>query len=328
MHALVYEGVRNVAYRAWSVPELQPGEVLVQIEATGICGSDLHAFLGHDLRRSAGAVLGHEAVGKIVSGSDTGLRVVIFPSIHCGECVECLSDRLHYCLNRQQIGVHRQGTFADYIAVPSANLIAIDGRLSAAAAAVVEPLAVAVRAARTAVRLSAGRIEGGRALVIGGGAIGLLSALLLQNLFAARTTVCEISGGRRETCRSAGMADVLDPAAIATAGAFEVVLDAVGTAESRRSAQKAVARGGVVVHVGLAEPLDGIDFQQLTRDEVTLAGSIRASRDDFMEAISVLSAGNIGALDWVETRKLRDGPGAFGDLEQGIVRAAKVVLLP
>ncbi len=328
MHALIYEGPRNFVHRTLAEPVPPPDELLVRIDAAGICGSDIHAYAGHDPRRIPGGILGHEAVGRIVSGVDAGMRVVIFPSIHCGVCKECRAHSFHHCLSRQQIGLHRQGAFAEYTVVPRGNLIEIDSRLSDAAAAIVEPLAVAIRAVGKATVLSRERLDGGHALVVGGGSIGLLSALLLQRISGLRVTLCDTHSARRQTCRAAGIGQVLEPASVPSAGSFDLIVDAVGSAASRCLSQAEIARGGVIVHVGLREPLDGIDFQRLTRDEVTVAGSIRASQAEFREAIELLSSGAIGSLDWIEQRPLSEGPDAFNDLAEGRVRAAKVVLIP
>ena len=102
----------------------------------------------------------------------------------------------------------------------------------------------------------------------------------------------------------------------------------MGTAATRSMALDAVAPGGLIVHVGLGEGEGGIDFLRLTREEVTVAGAIRATRDDFIAALALLAAGTLGPTRWVERRPLADGPQAFSQLAQGAVPAAKVVLVP
>lgn len=328
MHALIYEGPRKVVHKAVAQPVPLPDESLVRIDAAGICGSDIHVYSGHDTRRNPGAVLGHEGVGHIASGIDKGTRVVVFPSIHCGVCKECRERSSHHCLSRQQIGLHRQGMFAEYAVIPRKNLIEIDSRLSDAAAAVVEPLAVAIRAVGKATSLQRESLNYGHALIVGGGSIGLLSALLLQRRSGMRVTLCDTHSARRMTCHAAGVGQVLAAADVPGAGPFDLIVDAVGSAASRRLSQAEIARSGMIIHVGLREPFDGVDFQRLTREEVTVAGSIRASQTEFQEAIELLSSGAIGSLDWIEQRPLSEGPDAFNDLAEGRVRAAKVVLIP
>jgi threonine dehydrogenase-like Zn-dependent dehydrogenase len=309
-------------------PDLGPDDVLLKIDAAGVCGSDLHAFLGRDMRRKPGSVLGHEAVGRILDGAEADRRVVLIPSIACGKCVECGAARAHLCRNRQQVGVHRQGTLADLIAVPRANLVDVPAGLGTPDAVLAEPLAVAVHTVDRATRLSAVPVGEASVLVIGGGAIGLLCALVLKSRPCARMTISELVDARRETCRRAGIDAALAPELAVAAGPFDIVIDAVGIAQTRCTALDAVVPGGLIVHVGLGDGEGGIDFLRLTREEITVTGAVRASRSDFKDALALLAAGTLGRLNWVDRRPLADGPQAFSQLAHGAVGAAKLVLIP
>lgn len=328
MKALIYEGPGRMVYGTFRAPELGPGDVLLKVDVVGICGSDLHAFLGHDSRRKSGTVLGHEAVGHVADGPEAGRRVVLVPSIACGECAQCRAARVHLCRNQQQVGVHRQGAFAEFIAVPRTNLVDVPDELDSGDAALAEPLAVAIHTVDRATRLSAIPPDQASVLVIGGGAIGLLCALVLKSRSCPRVAISELVDARRETCRRAGIEAALAPENAVVAGPFDIVIDAVGVAPTRRAALDAVAPGGLIVHVGLGDAADGIDFLRLTREEVTVAGTVRARRDDFTAAAALLASGALGRLDWVDRRPLADGPQVFSQLAQGVVQAAKVVLVP
>ena len=102
MRALVYTEPRSLTYRDEPAPRLPDGECLVRVEAVGICGSDMHAFLGHDERRPAPLILGHEAAGVVVEGPGTGTRVTVNPLATCGQCRACKAGRNNLCPERQK----------------------------------------------------------------------------------------------------------------------------------------------------------------------------------------------------------------------------------
>lgn len=178
MQALVYVANEQMAFREEAEAEvLNPDETLVEIEAVGICGSDMHAYLGHDPRRVPPLILGHEAAGKVIEGDLSGKRVVINPLITCGRCAHCLDGRQNLCAERDLIGMYRPGAFAERVAIPTRNLIEIPDGMDASLAALTEPAATATHAVNLAERSLARPISETRALVIGGGSVGLFSAL-------------------------------------------------------------------------------------------------------------------------------------------------------
>src|SRR5262249_60180483 len=142
MKALVYTEPNVLLPR--EEPEPAPGndEVLVRVEAVGICGSDMHAYHGHDSRRPPPLVLGHEAAGIVVSGPDRGARVAVNPLVPCGVCDWCLEGRPHLCPSRQLLSVPpRAGAFAELVRVPERNVVKFPDGLDSAKAALTEPLA-------------------------------------------------------------------------------------------------------------------------------------------------------------------------------------------
>ena len=180
MKALVYTASNQIVYRDEPNPVPAPGDVLVKVEATGICGSDMHAYHGKDPRRVPPLILGHEVAGTVIAGEAEGKRVVINPLITCGRCPLCDTGRSNLCARRELIGMRLAGAYAEVVTIPSINLIPIPENLNAVHASLTEPTATALHALNLAVQVSRRPLAELRTLVIGGGAIGLLAALLLR----------------------------------------------------------------------------------------------------------------------------------------------------
>ena len=144
MQALYYVGPEQLELRDTEEPIMAAGESRVRIQATGICGSDLHAYHGHDSRRQPPLVLGHEAAGEVVEGAMAGKRVTMNPLIVCGDCDYCLEGRQNLCSNRTMIGMTRPGTFAETLTIPDHCLIELPDTLPAVTAALTEPAATAL----------------------------------------------------------------------------------------------------------------------------------------------------------------------------------------
>lgn len=324
MKALVYEGVEKLWVREVDRPEPGPEEHLIRVEAAGICGSDMHAYLGHDERRPAPLILGHEAAGVIETGPQKGRRVTINPLVTCHACTYCRAGRENLCQSRQIISMPpREGTFAQFVTMPQSNLITVPEEVSLATAALAEPLAVSWHAARLGLESLNPKMER-RALVIGGGAIGLAAALCLRAMGVDDITLVEPNNTRRafleENC-----GQICTPSADTTT---PLVIDAVGYAATRATASKVAEPGGVIVHVGLGDNADGLDTRRMTLQEITFIGSYTYNAQDFRDTAQAIFDGRLGPLDWVENRALTDGAAAFSDLRTGKVAAPKIILDP
>lgn len=333
MKALVYTAPHQTQLHELPAPVPAPGEVVLQIEAVGICGSDMHAWHGHDPRRKPGLVLGHEFVGRIshsaAPGFDVGTRWTGNPLITCGTCEYCVQGRNNLCANRTMVGMTRAGAFADFMSIPAASLIAMPQDLAARTAALTEPAATAWHAIHLVLRVLVRPIHECRVLIIGGGAIGMLAALLLRHLGAANITCAELNPLRRDAVARHAGADAVDPRATPLAdNHFDVVFDAVGARTTRLQAMAAVKAGGVVMHVGLQDWASEIDMRRLTLAEITLLGTYTYTTADLRATVDALARGAFGDLAWVEERPLAQGQQAFVDLDQGRCAAAKVLLLP
>jgi 2-desacetyl-2-hydroxyethyl bacteriochlorophyllide A dehydrogenase len=333
MRALVYTQPNEVQLQHRPLPEAAAGEVVLKIEAVGICGSDMHAWHGHDPRRKPGLVLGHEFVGRIeqsaAPGFQVGTRFTGNPLITCGVCEYCVQGRNNLCANRTMVGMTRPGAFAEYMSIPAASLIAMPQDLSARAAALTEPAATAWHAINLVLRALARPIHEGRVLVIGGGAIGMLAALLLRHLGVRRVVLAELNPLRRDAVAKHAQCEAIDPRATPLAdSSFDVVIDAVGAKATRVQAFAAIKPGGVVMHVGLQDWASEIDMRKLTLAEITLLGTYTYTTADLRATVDALAQGAFGDLSWVEERPLDAGQQAFLDLDQGRCASAKVLLRP
>ena len=324
MKALVYDGVETLNYREMPHPVVADEEHLVRISAVGICGSDMHAFLGHDERRPAPLILGHEAAGIVESGPLKGRRVTVNPLVTCGKCTYCTSGRDNLCVTRQIISMQpRQGAFAQFITMPESNLVTVPDHISFEKAALAEPLAVSWHAARIAIEALHPAMERS-AIVIGGGAIGLAAALALKAMGLSDVKIIEPNDTRRdflvEVCGQS-----VDPKAN---GSASIVVDAVGYLATRAVASEMVTPGGVIAHVGLGDNAGGLDIRRITLQEITLVGTYTYTSQDFKDTCTALFDGRLGSLDWLEVRPLASGASAFNDIRSGKSAVPKIILNP
>lgn len=324
MKALVYDGVETLNFRDMPEPEPQAGEELVRVEAVGICGSDMHAYHGHDSRRPAPLILGHEAAGLVVGGARDGTRVTVNPLVPCKTCSFCTAGRENICPDRQLISLPpRQGAFAQYVAMPAENLVTVPEVVPLAKAALAEPLAVSWHAARLGIEaLKTGNAR--RALVLGGGAIGVAAALCLAAQGLPDVTIVEPNAERAAYLRAHMNFEVRQTAE----GLYGIVIDAVGYDVTRAAASAAVEPGGVILHIGLGAGAGGLDIRRMTLQEITVVGTYCYTAQDFRDTAAALFDGRLGALDWIEERSMSGGAAAFADLDKARVAAPKIVLHP
>lgn len=330
MKALVYTGTQSMQLRDEPTPEVAVGESLVRIEASGICGSDMHAWHGHDARRVPPMILGHELAGVVEGGIHHGRRVAINPLISCGHCADCRAGLPNLCDKRDLLGLGRAGGYADLVSVPDNNLFSIPDSLSAIHASLMEPTAVSLHAIHLAEKILSRPISECRTLVIGGGAIGALAALLLVQKGARHISIAETSAPRRQSLSAMCDAHVYDPLGNNPPenNHFELVIDAVGSGATRKAASALVRTGGVISHIGLQDNEAGLDTRRLTLQEITFVGNYTYNLSDLQASLNLLADQSIGDLSWVETRPLSEGAEAFEDIHHARTAASKIVLLP
>jgi 2-desacetyl-2-hydroxyethyl bacteriochlorophyllide A dehydrogenase len=310
-------------------PRLLDDEVLVRSEAAGICGSEIEGYLGRMPNRVPPLVMGHEfagtvvAAGRSVAAEWSGRRVAVNPLLSCRVCVRCTAGERNLCAERRLIGVHLGGGFAERVAVPAANLIALPDGVDARTGALVEPLANAVHAVGLGRRLAA--IE--TAVVLGAGTIGLFALHAARAAGIPDVRVVEPHAGRRAAALAAGARAAHATAAeLAAERRADLVIDAVGATVTRRAALDVVRPGGAVVLLGLHEDESALPFHRVVRDQVALQGSFAYTDADFAAALELLASGRISLGELAATRPLEAGPAAFATLAAGPTAQLKTFL--
>lgn len=340
MDALVWLGPREMVQRAEPMPRLADGEVLIEVGAVGICGSELSGFSGHNSLRVPPLIMGHECAGRVVettTGSfangkpaTVGARVTFNPLIVCGSCDRCRSGRSNLCRHRQLVGAHRPGAFAQYVAVPTRQCHPLPDHLSLVAGSLAEPLACSIRAVALA-----GVQPDQRLLVLGAGPIGLCAVATARTQGVEQIVVSDVAPQRLEIAQRWGAHDVVnareqDVVAFVQErfpGGVDCVIDAVGATPVRKQAIQAVVPGGRVVLIGLHDEESVLPANYLIRQEIAITGSFAYTDADFAQAVDQLVGGVVQpSADWLQQRPLSDGPAAFAELVDGKAQAAKIVL--
>lgn len=336
MRALVLEKFGDLAVNELDSPRPGAGEVLIRIQLTGICGSDLHGYTGASGRRVPGQVMGHETVGRIAAaGTDTdfdvGTLVTVNPVVGCGSCAPCLQGHEQYCGTKRVIGVDasRPAAFADYLLAPAANTIPLAEDMPTEYGALIEPLAVGYHAA---VR---GSVENDdTVLVIGGGPIGQAAVLGAQRLGTTRIVVSEPSLGRRQLCEQLGAVTcdpnngpVADQVSTLFGAQPTVAIDAVGNDTTIADALTATPLGGTIVLVGMAVPQAQLDTFAVSTGERCLIGSFSYTAREFADVAAwVATAPRVLASLVHKTVPIEDANQAFADLAAGSDIPGKILV--
>ena len=321
MKALVYTGPGRVQIQAVAKPTVQPGDALLEIQASGICGSDIHGFLGHSERRRPGLILGHEAVATIaevhssVTGWTAGQRVVVNPLINCGACAACLAGKQNLCASWKVLGMDRvQGTYAQFVALPAACLYPLSKDLSEQEAVMVEPLANVVHFFRTTMAEMPDSLT-----ILGAGPIGILALVMAKLRGIAQVCVVDKNEARLQAASTlradhvvaSGKEDPVDAVRRWSDGGTEFVIETAGISATRRQAVDCGRRGARLVFVGLAENDSPLPWIEMIRDEKTVFTTFCYSPRDFLTALRLVESRQIDLRPWTETRSLDDGQAGF-----------------
>tara|TARA_Y100000590_G_scaffold448734_1_gene585843 strand:- start:242 stop:1246 length:1005 start_codon:yes stop_codon:yes gene_type:complete len=333
MRALVYTDTQKLIYREEKNPKQLNGESIIKVSASGICGSDMHAYHGHDNRRMPPLILGHEVSGVINNGNDVGKKVVLNPLITCGKCNYCKNKREHLCLKRIILGmnrpIERQGGFAEYVSIPDKNIYELPKNIEMKEAPIAEPCAVALHAVELAENELSLELKDSEVLIIGAGAIGLLCGLILSKVKKCKKIVIVEPNDRRlrESLKYLD-ADGLKPGSKGiNRDHFDIVFDTVGLEVTRQQAIQSIKPGGIIIHIGLTQPSGNFDFRKTTLQEITFVGTYCYTNRDFEKTLNILNNKEIGDLSWIEYRNLKDGASAFKEIHDGECTAPKIVLL-
>jgi L-iditol 2-dehydrogenase len=338
MKALVFVGPGVMALQDRPEPQPGPGEVVVAVRAAGICGSDVHGYLGTTGRRRPGMVMGHEAAGDViatgtgVSSVRPGDRVALRSILSCGRCDRCRHGQPNVCTNRIGLGMQFEGAYADQVLVPEALTHALPDNLSYAEGAMIEPLAVALHAVNiTPLRLM------DTVVVIGAGAIGLLTLLAVRRRGASSIFVSDRSSHRLAVAEALGAdhavnvdhADLVAIVHAATEGrGADTVFEAVGISATVAQSLAVARSGGNVTWIGNSQPVVELPMHDLVTRELTLRGAYTFD-DEFAQAADAIASGWIDVRPLIQhTARLEQGPDVFRELGAGTMDAVKVMLMP
>ena len=252
------------------------GEVLVRVETVGICGSELEGVASQSPLRVPPLIMGHEFVGR---RCDTNQRVSVNPMVSCLECDLCLRGKGHLCRRRSIIGIGRAGGYGELVSVPERNCFPIPEHVDFRQAAMVEPLANAIHAWSLAIE---GAGLPSRVGIIGAGALGYLCALVARDSGAGQVTVSDPHPARCAQTAELGVHATIEP----LANEFDVIIDAVGSAVTRRSSVELLSPGGTAVWMGLHGQDSGVDGNALIRHEKRVLGTFCYTVDNFRTATS------------------------------------------
>ncbi|MCA9133178.1 MAG: galactitol-1-phosphate 5-dehydrogenase [Planctomycetales bacterium] len=324
-------------------PQIGAEDVLVQVKACGICGSDIHGWDGSSGRRVPPLVMGHEAAGIVaavganVHGFSPGDRLTFDSTVSCGRCLPCRQGSMNLCDQRQVLGVsceefRRDGAFAEYVVVPQNICYALPADLPFAHAALIEAVSVAVHAAnRTPVKL------GDTAVVVGSGMIGLLVVQAMRLAGCARVIAVDTEDPKLEIAKSLGADvglnpgrdDVLAEVRKWTDGrGADVTLEVVGASPTVQMSVECTRKGGAITLVGNLAPTVEFPLQAAVTRELSVFGSC-ASNGEYPQCIEYLRRGDIRVEPLITAQaSLDEGPSWFSRLYAGEPGAMKVVLLP
>jgi threonine dehydrogenase-like Zn-dependent dehydrogenase len=339
MRALVLRDFYDIAVEERPDPVAGPGQAVVEVIATGICGSDFHGYSGENGRRHPGQIMGHETVGRIrelgtdVAELTVGQLVTVNPVMSCGVCPACLSGQEHWCSRRVVLGVAPEipAAFADRVAVPASNIVPLPERMPEELGALVEPMAVGYHAVRRGQPNPDDRV-----LVIGGGPIGQACLLAARRLGVQAVALSDVSPSRRDLCARLG-AEVVDPTAgnlpeavaARLGGPATLVVDAVGVNRTVADALAASSLGSRIVLVGMGSPQLELTVYALSTAERSLIGSFTYSAAEFVATAEWVGTVPEGIEALIDGRVGWEGaPQSFDDLARGRSSASKILVFP
>jgi L-iditol 2-dehydrogenase len=343
MKALVLEEYKQLVYRDVPEPVIGPHDVLVQIKACAICGSDVHGLDGSTGRRIPPLIMGHEASGVIaqmgpaVAGWQVGDRVTFDSTIYCGHCYYCRRGLINLCDDRRVLGVscedYRQnGAFAEYVAVPQHILYRLPANLSFVQAALVEPVSIAFHG----VSLAKVMLDD-TAVVIGAGMVGLFVVQALRAAGCGQVIAVDVDPGRLELARKLGAdiglrSDTQDVAAevarLSGGRGADLAFEVVGITPAVKTAISSLRKGGSLVLVGNLAPQIEFPLQAVVTRQIALSGSC-ASCGEYPACLDMIARGKIDVDALVSAvAPLGEGAAWFDRLYRREPGLMKVVLQP
>lgn len=343
MKALVLKERLKLRYEEVPEPELGPSDVLIEVKACGICGSDVHGVDGSTGRRIPPVVMGHEASGVIaktgaaVEGWKPGDRVTFDSTVFCGECRFCRSGHINLCDNRRVLGVscaeyRRDGAFAEFVAVPQHILFRLPDSLSFEKATMVEALSIAVHAVgRAAPKLN------DAAIVMGAGMIGLLVVQTLKRAGCGKVIAVDIDGEKLALARKLGASCAIDSSKPDASQRIldetdgrgaDLAFEVVGVAPTVNLAVKALRKGGLLTLVGNLSSSIEFPLQAVVTREISALGSC-ASCGEYPAALDLIARKEVDVDPLISAvAPLSEGASWFERLYKKEKGLMKVILKP
>jgi L-iditol 2-dehydrogenase len=343
MKALVLKEYNQLVFEDVAQPATGPDDVLIEVKACGICGSDVHGMDGSTGRRIPPIVMGHEAagivaeVGSNVKDIQPGERVTFDSTVYCGSCFYCLRGEINLCEQRRVLGVScdeysQNGALAEYVAVPQHILYRLPEGVSFEHAAMVEPCSIAFHAVnRTPTSLNV------TAVVVGAGMIGLLVIQTLRAVGCGKIIAVDIEPEKLEFSRQFGADITVNSSEVEAVSEIQkvtryrgadVVIEAVGVTDSLKTAMAGVRKGGAVTVIGNLSPQVELPLQRLVAGEITLYGSC-ASQGDYPACLDMIARGVINVDPLISNlAPLSEGASWFQRLYQKEKGLLKVILVP
>ena len=343
MKGLVLVECNRLVFQEVPDPSPAAGDVLIRVEACGICGSDIHGMDGSSGRRIPPLIMGHEASGVVeelgrgVEGTAVGERVTFDSTLSCGACDYCVDGFRNLCDHRRVLGVsceefRRDGAFAEYVAVPASAVYPLPGDLSFERACMVEPVSIAVHAVDLTPKLL-----NDTAVVVGSGMIGLLVIQALRASGCGRIIASDLEKEKLELASrmgadhtvAAGEGDAAEEVRHLTGGkGADVVFDAVGKAAAVKTAVGCVRKGGSLTLIGNLDAAVDLPLQRVVTGQLTLRGSC-ASAGEYPACLEMIAREMI-QVDPLISRvaPLAEGPEWFARLYRREKGLMKVILKP
>jgi L-iditol 2-dehydrogenase len=343
MKALLLSEYRKLSVVDMPVPAIAEDEVLVRVQACGICGSDIHGYDGSTGRRIPPLVMGHEASGVIersgaaVTGFAPGDRVTFDSTVSCGRCGFCLAGQVNLCDNRMVLGVscgdyRRHGAFAEYVSVPARILYRLPDSLPFERAALIEAISIAVHAVGRHVPKPDDTV-----IVVGAGMIGVLVIQVLRAKGCRNIVAVDLDDAKLALARRIGAGrtlhakdvNVMESVRDLTGGkGADASFEVVGHGETVSAAIGSLRKGGTAVLIGNLSPKVELPLQEVVTKEISVLGSCGSS-GEYPECIDLLASGAIDVEPLISLRApLEEGPGLFERLYAGDRQLMKVILRP
>lgn len=329
MESVVIRKPKEIFVMEKEIPEPGPGEVLIQVMASGICGTDLHIYRGEYLGDYP-VIPGHEfsgvvtATGSQVTRFNFGDRVAVEPNIACENCSHCLNNRQNFCLNWQAIGVTLPGGMEEYVTAPEKAVFSI-GNLPYEQAAFMEPLSCVVHGVERAHIDLADKVA-----ILGAGPIGDLILQMARLQGAAHITLLENNPGRAELACQLGADQVVNRMEDLQLNTYDVVIDATGVIPVMNRAIDFARHGGTVLLFGVPPSGKNMEFEafKIFQKGLTLLSSYTSVRNSF-QAISLLQTGQVQVEPLISHRlPLKELPRALEMIESHDPAVKKVIILP